>query len=93
MYIPFTCSNYFEIKDEDKITLTVTVNSVSTNIVYPLQKQFMNVVHYINFEHISKRITSINITATSTVELTLLKMKGQNGSYNITNSPANIIFC
>ena len=92
--IPFTCSNYFAIKDEDTLTLNIDVDgtssyatrrstssyatrrSTSKQYTYPLRKQYVNAINFINIEHICKEITSINITATSTVELTLLKLKG-----------------
>lgn len=83
--LPFTCSNYFAIKDEDTLTLTIDVDgtssyatrrSTSKQYTYPLRKQYVNAINFINIEHICKEITSINITATSTVELTLLKLKG-----------------
>ena len=48
----------------------------SKQYTYPLRKQYVNAINFINIEHICKEITSINITATSTVELTLLKLKG-----------------
>lgn len=83
--LPFTCSNYFAIKDEDTLTLNIDVDgtssvatrkSTSKQYTYPLRKQYVNAINFINIEHICKEITSINITATSTVELTLLKLKG-----------------
>ena len=83
--VPFTCSNYFAIKDEDTLTLNIDVDgtssyatrrSTSKQYTYPLRKQYINAINFINIEHICKEITSINITATSTVELTLLKLKG-----------------
>lgn len=76
--LPFTCSNYFAIKDEDTLTLNIDVDGASTSkqYTYPLLKQYVNAINFINIEHICKEITSINITATSTVELTLLKLKG-----------------
>ena len=73
--VPFTCSNYFAIKDEDTLTLNINVDSTSKQYIYQLQKQYVNAINFINIEHICKEITSINITATSTVELTLLKLK------------------
>ena len=73
--LPFTCSNYFAIKDEDTLTLTIDVDGTSKQYIYPLRKQYVNAINFINIEHICKEITSINITATSTVELTLLKLK------------------
>ena len=74
--VPFTCSNYFAIKDEDTLTLNIDVDGTSKQYIYQLQKQYVNAINFINIEHICKEITSINITATSTVELTLLKLKG-----------------
>ena len=92
--LPFTCSNFLAIKDEDTLTLNIDVDgtssyatrrstssyatrrSTSKQYTYPLRKQYVNAINFINIEHICKEITSINITATSTVELTLLKLKG-----------------
>lgn len=100
--VPFTCSNYFAIKDEDTLTLTIDVDgtsastssyatrkSTSKQYTYPLRKQYVNAINFINIEHICKEITSINITATSTVELTLLKLKGLD--YNAVTA-CSIIF-
>ena len=88
--LPFTCSNYFAIKDEDTLTLTIDVDGTSSKqYTYPLRKQYVNAINFINIEHICKEITSINITATSTVELTLLKLKGLD--YNAVTA-CSIIF-
>ena len=96
--VPFTCSNYFAIKDEDTLTLNIDVDgtssyatrrSTSKQYTYPLRKQYVNAINFINIEHICKEITSINITATSTVELTLLKLKGLD---NNSVTACSIIF-
>lgn len=96
--LPFTCSNYFAIKDEDTLTLNIDVDgtsnyatrkSTSKQYTYPLRKQYVNAINFINIEHICKEITSINITATSTVELTLLKLKGLD---NNSVTACSIIF-
>lgn len=94
--IPFTCSNYFAIKDEDTLTLNIDVDgtsssrrSTSKQYTYPLRKQYVNAINFINIEHICEEITSINITATSTVELTLLKLKGLD---NNSVTACSIIF-
>ena len=96
--LPFTCSNYFAIKDEDTLTLTIDVDgtssvatrkSTSKQYTYPLRKQYVNAINFINIEHICEEITSINITATSTVELTLLKLKGLD---NNSVTACSIIF-
>lgn len=87
--VPFTCSNYFAIKDEDTLTINIDVDGTSKQYIYQLQKQYVNAINFINIEHICKEITSINITATSTVELTLLKLKGLD---NNSVTACSIIF-
>lgn len=73
--LPFTCSNFLAIKDEDKLTLIIDIDGTSNHYEYQLKKQYVNAINFINIDHICKKITSINITATSTVELTLLRLK------------------
>lgn len=73
--LPFTCSNFFAIKDTDKLTLNIDIDGTSNHYEYQLQKQHVNAINFININHICKEINTIHITATSTVELTLLRLK------------------
>ena len=78
--LPFICNDFPAIKDEDTVTLNINVDGTIKQYVYPLQKQYVNTINFIDIEHICKEITSINITATSTVNLTLLRLKNIDGN-------------
>ena len=72
----FTCSNFIDITSNDSITFTVKFNNtVMRTYTYPLQQQYMNfynLTDYIWYGQKNK-VTSINISATSTKVLTLVK--------------------
>ena len=77
----FRCSNFTDIitpsydgvTSSDTITFTITMNDISKTYTYPLQSHpinFFNITDYILFDSV---LTSVSITATSTIPLTLLE--------------------
>lgn len=71
----FTCSNFMNITSSDTLTITVTMNHFSKDYVYPLQKHFMNFINIIDYIYYDDDLTNINISATSTIPLTLVQPK------------------
>lgn len=63
------------ITSSDTITVTVKMDHLSKDYVYPLQKHFMNFINIIDYIYYDDDLTNITITATSTVPLTLVKPK------------------
>lgn len=85
----FTCSNIIAMTNTDSVTYTVDITKkdsthVTKEYTFPLKKQFMNTLILTDVLTLQSEITRINITAKSTLPLTLLrsyefKPYGQNG--------------
>lgn len=71
----FTCSDFINITASDTITVTVKMDHLSKDYVYPLQKHFMNFINIMDYIYYDDDLTNITITATSTIPLTLVKPK------------------
>lgn len=83
----FTCSDFINITASDTITVTVKMDHLSKDYVYPLQKHFMNFINIMDYIYYDDDLTNITITATSTIPLTLVKPKDFAGE---TNTMSNI---
>lgn len=84
----FTCSNIIEMTSNESVTYTVKITTPDSTITkeytYPLKKQFMNTPICTNVINVHNKVSRVELTATSTLPLTLLRSKnftplGTNG--------------
>lgn len=88
----FTCSNFMNITASDTITVTVKMDHLSKDYVYPLQKHFMNFINIMDYIYYDDDLTNITITATSTKPLTLVKPKNFASESNIMSNIKVLIY-
>lgn len=86
----FTCSDFMNITVSDTITVTVKMDHLSKDYVYPLQKHFMNFINIMDYIYYD--LTNITITATSTIPLTLVKPKDFASESNIMSNIKVLIY-
>ena len=88
----FTCSDFINITASDTITVTVKMDHLSKDYVYPLQKHFMNFINIMDYIYYDDDLTNITITATSTIPLTLVKPKNFASESNIMSNLKILIY-
>ena len=89
MLLSFACSNFTAIKDTDTLTVSVQFDNNTHNYKYPLQKHCLNFINIFDYIDYNGKLTSINISATSTCQLTTFEPKSFAG---IIEPMINVIF-